>query len=59
VSSPRFPGRVEQRAAKLQWFVKTSPWTALAPVIADGLDREFLNGVRLCVGSESTSWAAK
>jgi Family of unknown function (DUF6348) len=28
----------------------TSPWAELAPVIAPGLDRPFLNGVRLYVG---------
>jgi len=40
--------------AKQQWFVETSPWAALAPVIATGLDRDFLNGVRLFVGQSAT-----
>lgn len=36
--------------AKQQWAAETSPWTALAPVIATGLDRPYLNGVRIFVG---------
>jgi hypothetical protein len=37
-------------ALKRQWFVDAMPWTTLAPVIAAGLDRPYLNGVRLFVG---------
>ena len=37
-------------SAKGQWIADTSPWAELAPVIAPGLDRPFLNGVRLFVG---------
>jgi hypothetical protein len=41
-------------SAKQQWFFDTSPWAALAPVITGGLDRDFLNGVRLFVGQSAT-----
>jgi hypothetical protein len=37
-------------SAKQQWFAGTSPWSELAPVIASGLDRDSLNGIRLFVG---------
>ena len=40
----------EDASAKGQWIADTSPWAELAPVIARGLDRPFLNGVRLFVG---------
>ncbi|XVU20804.1 DUF6348 family protein [Actinoplanes sp. CA-054009] len=36
--------------AKQQWFADAMPWSALAPVITPGLDRPFLNGVRMLVG---------
>jgi hypothetical protein len=36
--------------AKQRWVVDTSPWTALAPVIATGLDRTHFNGVRIFIG---------
>ena len=35
------------------WVLDTSPWTELAPVIATGLDRPHLNGVRISVGHGS------
>ncbi|GAA0504565.1 hypothetical protein Ade02nite_70320 [Paractinoplanes deccanensis] len=37
-------------ASKQEWFAEAMPWSALAPVIARGLDRPYLNGVRLLVG---------
>jgi hypothetical protein len=36
--------------AKQEWLAEAMPWSTLAPVIATGLDRPFLNGVRLLVG---------
>ncbi|MEU8657192.1 DUF6348 family protein [Actinoplanes philippinensis] len=41
---------VDGSPAKQQWFVDEMPWSALAPVIATGLDRPHLNGIRLLVG---------
>lgn len=35
---------------KQEWFARTCPWTTLAPVIAPGLDRDALNGIRMFVG---------
>jgi hypothetical protein len=40
----------EDAGAKGQWMADTSPWAELASVIAPGLDRPILNGVRLFVG---------
>ena len=40
----------EDARLKQEWFVGTCPWTALAPVISAGLDRRYLNGIRLFVG---------
>jgi hypothetical protein len=40
----------EDGSAKGQWMADTTPWAELAPVIVPGLDRPFLNGVRLFVG---------
>ena len=40
----------EGASAKGQWMADASPWAELAPAIATGLDRPFLNGVRLFVG---------
>jgi hypothetical protein len=37
-------------SAKAQWFAGTSPWSELAPMIASGLDRDSLNGIRLLAG---------
>lgn len=36
--------------AKQEWFAEAMPWSTLAPVIATGLDRPVLNGVRMLVG---------
>ncbi|HEV2639189.1 MAG TPA: DUF6348 family protein [Actinocrinis sp.] len=36
--------------AKQAWFHDSCPWTALAPEISAGLDRRYLNGIRLFVG---------
>jgi hypothetical protein len=41
---------VDGSQAKQQWFADAMPWARLAPAIADGLDRPYLNGVRLLVG---------
>jgi hypothetical protein len=38
--------------AKQQWVADTCPWAELAPAIAAGLTRPFLNGVRLFIGQE-------
>lgn len=35
---------------KQEWFAEAMPWSTLAPVIASGLDRPHLNGVRMLVG---------
>ncbi|MGW4501314.1 DUF6348 family protein [Micromonospora sp. NPDC004336] len=35
---------------KQEWFAEAMPWSTLAPVIAAGLDRPYLNGVRMLVG---------
>ncbi|GLW35887.1 DUF6348 family protein [Actinoplanes regularis] len=35
---------------KQEWFAEAMPWSTLAPVIATGLDRPYLNGLRLLVG---------
>lgn len=35
---------------KQEWLAEAMPWSALAPVITPGLDRPFLNGVRMLVG---------
>jgi hypothetical protein len=35
---------------KQAWFVESTPWSTLAPVITTGLDRPHLNGVRILVG---------
>jgi hypothetical protein len=35
---------------KQDWFAEAMPWSTLAPVIATGLDRPYLNGVRMLVG---------
>jgi hypothetical protein len=43
-------GLGSQPDAKMRWAADTSPWTALAPVIATGLDRPYFNGVRIYVG---------
>jgi hypothetical protein len=40
----------EDSAAKRSWVADTHPWAALAPVIAAGLTRPFLNGVRIFIG---------
>lgn len=40
----------EDSAAKRLWVADTCPWTELAPVIAAGLTRPFLNGVRIFIG---------
>ena len=39
---------------KAQWMSDTMPWTGLAPLLADDLDREYLNGIRLFIGQSST-----
>ncbi|GIF51423.1 hypothetical protein DFJ67_5159 [Asanoa ferruginea] len=36
--------------SKQEWFAEAMPWSTLAPVIATGLDRPHLNGVRMLVG---------
>lgn len=41
---------VDGSHAKQEWFAETMPWSELAPVITAGLDRRFLNGVRMLVG---------
>ncbi|GAA0454604.1 hypothetical protein Aca07nite_69140 [Actinoplanes capillaceus] len=40
----------DDSTAKQQWIADEMPWSILAPVIAEGLDRPFLNGIRLLVG---------
>jgi hypothetical protein len=40
----------DESSLKQQWFADTSPWIELAPLITAGLDRQYLNGVRLYVG---------
>jgi hypothetical protein len=45
----------EDASAKGQWIADTSPWAELAPVITPGLNRPFLNGVRLFVGQGADS----
>ncbi|GAA1890000.1 DUF6348 family protein [Asanoa iriomotensis] len=35
---------------KQQWFADAMPWSTLAPVISTGLDRPYLNGLRMLVG---------
>jgi hypothetical protein len=35
---------------KQEWFAEAMPWSTLAPVIATGLDRPYLNGIRMLVG---------
>lgn len=40
----------EDARSKQDWFAGTRPWTALAPVLAAGLDRRYLNGIRIFVG---------
>jgi uncharacterized protein DUF6348 len=35
---------------KQQWFAEAMPWSTLAPIITTGLDRPYLNGVRMLVG---------
>jgi hypothetical protein len=42
-------------AAKQQWFAEAMPWSTLAPVIATGIDRPHLNGVRMLVGQGGDS----
>lgn len=46
----RVPSAETQRRQERPWFVEAEPWTALPPVIRQGLDRPSLNGVRLFVG---------
>ncbi|WP_329109140.1 DUF6348 family protein [Micromonospora sp. NBC_01699] len=41
---------VDGSRGKQEWFAEAMPWSTLAPVIADGLDRPYLNGVRMLVG---------
>jgi hypothetical protein len=41
---------VNGSTAKQQWFADAMPWSTLAPVIATGIDRPYLNGVRMFVG---------
>ena len=41
---------VDGSHVKQEWFVEATPWSTLAPVIATGLDRPFLNGIRMLVG---------
>ncbi|MEV4348749.1 DUF6348 family protein [Actinoplanes sp. NPDC049596] len=41
---------VDGSQGKQEWLAEAMPWSALVPVIATGLDRPFLNGVRLLVG---------
>ena len=43
-------GAGEDFAAKRSWVADTCPWAELAPVIAAGLTRPFLNGVRIFIG---------
>jgi hypothetical protein len=43
-------GAGEDSAAKRQWVADTWPWAELAPVMAAGLTRPFLNGVRIFIG---------
>lgn len=43
-------GLGEDSTAKQLWVADTCPWTELASVIAAGLTRPFLNGVRLFIG---------
>jgi hypothetical protein len=40
----------EGSAAKQSWMAVACPWEELAPVIAAGLTRPFLNGVRIFIG---------
>jgi hypothetical protein len=40
----------EDSTAKQQWVADTCPWAELAPVVAAGLTRPFLNAVRLFIG---------
>lgn len=43
---------------KAQWISDTMPWTSLAPLLADDLDREYLNGIRFFIGVRvATLWA--
>lgn len=41
---------VDGSKAKQEWFAETMPWSTLAPVITTGLDRPYLNGIRMLVG---------
>jgi hypothetical protein len=41
---------VDGSRSKQDWFAEAMPWSTLAPVIAAGLDRPYLNGVRMLVG---------
>lgn len=43
-------GLDERSKLKQEWFVRSYPWAALAPLISAGLDREYLNGVRIFIG---------
>ncbi|MEU8389462.1 DUF6348 family protein [Micromonospora sp. NPDC048843] len=46
---------VDGSQAKQEWFTEAMPWSTLAPVIAAGLDRPYLNGVRMLVGQGGDS----
>lgn len=41
---------------KQQWLAEAMPWSTLAPVITTGLDRPYLNGVRMFIG-QGGDWA--
>ncbi|MEH1166417.1 DUF6348 family protein [Micromonospora sp. CPCC 205539] len=41
---------VDGSRSKQEWFAEAKPWSTLAPLIATGLDRPYLNGVRMLVG---------
>jgi hypothetical protein len=43
-------GAGEDSAAKRLWAAETWPWAELAPVIAAGLARPFLSGIRIFIG---------
>jgi hypothetical protein len=46
-------GTGPERSALQTWLLGNPPWTALAPLISEGLDRAELNGVKLFIASNA------
>jgi Family of unknown function (DUF6348) len=49
----------EESRAKQEWFAEAHPWTELAPLLHDSLDRPALNGIRLMLGQGGAAQTAE